>query len=133
MILDGVFKSVIHFCRVILSRMVEPYCSRQSSTAFFLVFYATRTLGGTYIPCVSPNVTVSIQYVLYIISLKTLDLPSGEGATISASEEPVYIVYLRVPCITMHDIYGKLIGIKTMSLSTNYSFYCLDCCQCFRI
>ena len=29
--------------------------------------------------CVSPNAPLLIQYVLYTISLKTLDLPSGEG------------------------------------------------------
>ena len=27
----------------------------------------------------------------------------------------------------------KLTGVKTMSLDTKYSFYCLDCCQYFRI
>ena len=31
-------------------------------------------LGGTYIYCVSPNVTLLIQYALYFIFLKTLHL-----------------------------------------------------------
>ena len=29
--------------------------------------------------------------------------------------------------------YRKLLGVKTMSLGTNYTFYCLKCCQSFRI
>ena len=33
--------------------------------------------------CVSPNAPLLIQYVLYIISLKTLDLPSEESALTS--------------------------------------------------
>ena len=68
----------IHFGRVIL------YVWNSSFQSVFyglcLVFYATRTLGGTYVPCVSPNVTLIIQYALYIAFLKTLHLPSGEGA-----------------------------------------------------
>ena len=36
MILDGVCYPIIHFCRVILSRMVEPSCSQS-----FMVFYQT--------------------------------------------------------------------------------------------
>ena len=47
---------------------------------FYSVFYLTCTLGSTYVSCVSPNAQLLIQYVLYIISLKTLDLPFGEGA-----------------------------------------------------
>ena len=27
----------------------------------------------------------------------------------------------------------KIIGIKTMSLGTNYNFHYLECCQCFRV
>ena len=59
------------FCRVILPGMADPSCS-QSSKALFWYFLAPR--------CVSIfNVTLIVHYVLYIIFLKTLHLPSGEG------------------------------------------------------
>ena len=76
MILDGVCHSALHFGRVMLSRMVEPSRS-QSSKAFFwpfLVIYG-RSL------CFPFNAPLLIQYVLQIISLETLDLPSSEVAS----------------------------------------------------
>ena len=68
MFLDGVCHSAIHFGRVISSRMVEP--SRSQS---FLVVYGRPV-------CFPFNASLLIQYALYIISLETLDIPSGEGA-----------------------------------------------------
>ena len=63
----------------------EPYNtygiapSSQSSLTFFLVF-VRRVPWVVLTPhCVSPNVMLIIQYALYIISLKTLHLPSGKG------------------------------------------------------
>ena len=78
-ILEGVCRSAIHFGRVILSRTVEPSRSQ---------YFVWRVpLSGTFVRCVSPNVMLSIQYALYIISLKTLDLPSGESALSQPTEK----------------------------------------------
>ena len=46
MILDGVFYSVLHFCRVILSRMVEPSCS-QSFLDEYCIFFDVCLLNTT--------------------------------------------------------------------------------------
>ena len=54
----------IHFGRVILYVWSSPFLS---------VFYATCALGSTYVSCVCTKRSI-------MISLKTSDLPSGEGA-----------------------------------------------------
>ena len=70
----GLVTPLIQFCRVISSGMVQPSCSQSSETFFwyFLVVYG-RPL------CFPFNVTLIVQYALYIIFLKALHLPSGEG------------------------------------------------------
>ena len=65
----------IHFGRVMLYvGNSHPPCSQSSKSFFwsFLVVYG-RPL------CFSFNVTLIVQYALYIIFLKTLHLPSGKG------------------------------------------------------
>ena len=74
----------IHFGRVILSVWSSPFQS---------VFYATCTLDGTYVPCVFPNDTLLIQYALYIISLKTLGLPSdGDESTTQSTRQKTRVL-----------------------------------------
>ena len=80
MSLDGVGYPVTHLCGVILSRMVEPFCSQ-----YFLVLSDESSVPvlssqGVYIRlCLPFNATLSlIRSINHLF--KTLDLPSGEGA-----------------------------------------------------
>ena len=84
MILDAVCYPVIHFCRVILSRMIEPSYSQYFIDEFWS--YLASTLTSTFVSgrlqtsaVSSPDATL-----LMICSMnhlfKMLDLPSGEDA-----------------------------------------------------
>ena len=55
MILDGVcFSAFIQFCRVILSRMQEPYCVQSSLDEYCIHCRVLSFLGVYRHPCVSP-------------------------------------------------------------------------------
>ena len=69
----------IHFGRLILCVRSSPFLV--SLLRPFSGYLCDVYLGCTNVPCVSPNASLLIRYVVYIISLKTLDLPSGEGAS----------------------------------------------------
>ena len=43
----------------------------------------------------------------------------------------IHIAEQSLPCPTTRE-HRELIGVKTMSLCTNGSFYCQECCQCFK-
>ena len=74
MILDAVCYPVMHFCRVILSRMVEPSCDE----------YVSGRLSTSAVS--SPDAT-AVNIIHSSFHLKTLDLPSGEGVSRCASSK----------------------------------------------
>ena len=82
MILDGVcYSALIQFCRVILSRMVEPYLSQSSLDEYCLICRVLSSLGVYRRPCVALQYS-AVNTVGYVHRLsKTLDLPSGEGVS----------------------------------------------------
>ena len=66
MILDGVcYFTLIQFCRVTLSRMIEPYHSQSFFDEFCLVRRVFLSLGVYRRPCVSAiNAMLLVQYVM---------------------------------------------------------------------
>ena len=55
MILDGVYYAVIHFCRVILSRMVEPSRSQSFPEEYLVISTRTFVSKVSIDACVSPS------------------------------------------------------------------------------
>ena len=71
MILDGVVTPLIQLCRVISSRTVEPYRCQSFLGEYCLICRVFSSLGVYRRRCVSLfNVTLLIQYVIYIIFLR---------------------------------------------------------------
>ena len=68
MIVDGVYYPVIHFCRVILSRMVVPFCI-QSFLAFsyeYRVIFTSTFVSGCLQTPVSPLQCYAINNTFFI-------------------------------------------------------------------
>ena len=55
MILDGVYYAVIHFCRVILSRMVEPSRIQSFPGEYLVISTSTFVSKVSIDACVSPS------------------------------------------------------------------------------
>ena len=81
MILEGVcYSALIQLCRVILSRMVEPYFSQSFLDEYCLMSnaFVSRRIDTPVFPhqCSAVDTIRSIHHVA-----QTLDLPSGEGVS----------------------------------------------------
>ena len=82
---DGVCYPVIHFCRVILSRMVEPFCSQY----FMILSWGVSCYMSTFISkclqtSVSPLQCYQVRYnnkPFLTIFPRLSTLPSGEGVS----------------------------------------------------
>ena len=79
MILDGAcYSAIIQFCRVILSRTVEPYKSQSFFDEYCLICRVLLSLGIYRRPCISPiNAPLLIQYVICNIFPRLLTFPLG--------------------------------------------------------
>ena len=79
MILDGVCYPVLHFCRVILYVWISPFVVSIFSDLYLTS--STFVLRHRLASLVSPR-CYAINDTFYTLSLKTLDIPSGEvGST----------------------------------------------------
>ena len=72
----GLVTPLIHFGRVIL--YVQNSHLRSQSSIHKIFLWSFLVVYGRPL-CFLFNVTLIVQYALYIIFLKTLHLPSGEG------------------------------------------------------
>ena len=77
----GLITPLILYCRVISSRMVMPYCDQSFLEQVSSVFVSRRL--STY-DCVSPNVTLLMQYGLYRLLQDSKTFPLAKIASIHA-------------------------------------------------